>query len=298
MTKAGKWSGRTGGTHWMQQCLIVMLRRVDVRLLYAVMAIVVPFYMLFSRRSYKAVYCYFHDRLGHGPWRSFCKVYANHYAFGQVVLDRFAVYAGHRFEVNIIGNEYFMRTAEGRSGAVLLSAHVGNFELCGYMLHSTAKHLNALVFGGEGETVLENRARLWGNNNIRMIPVRDDLSHLFAINAAVNAGDFVCMTADRTLGSQKTVSLPFFGHPAHFPLGPFALARQLDVPVLTLFVMKEKARAYRIYVEPLNLEKEELTLSRRKQMDCLAARFAGRLEKLVRRYPEQWFNYYDFWSDE
>ena len=64
--------------------------------------------------------------------------------------------------------------------------------------------INALVFGGETETVMENRQRLLSQNNMNMIAVKEDLSHLFAINAALDNGEMVSMPADRIFGSQKS----------------------------------------------------------------------------------------------
>lgn len=293
-----QWTGRTGGTRLMQRSLIGLFRLTGPRLLYGVMALVVPFYMLFSRRSYRAIYGYYRRRRQLSPLRAFVKVYANHYAFGQIILDRFAVYAGRRFDVDIVGNEAFLKAADADEGALMLGSHTGNFELCGYTLHSTRKRLNAVVFGGETETVMANRGRQWERHNIRMIPVRDDLSHLFAINSALSDGEIVCMTADRVFGSAKTLTCTFMGRPARFPQGPFAVALRLHVSVLALFVMKAGLKAYRVYVEPIELTAEERQLPRSEQTQRLAEHFVARLERIVNLYPDQWFNYYDFWEDE
>ena len=61
-----QWSGRTDGTSWMQRSLIAMLRVVDVRVFYAIMALVVPFYMVFNRKGYQAMRGYFRHRGDHG----------------------------------------------------------------------------------------------------------------------------------------------------------------------------------------------------------------------------------------
>lgn len=66
--------------------------------------------------------------------------------FAQVVIDRFAMYAGRHFHVDIEGMEYFQELAARPEAFVQLSAHVGNYELAGYTLVSDKKRLNALVF--------------------------------------------------------------------------------------------------------------------------------------------------------
>lgn len=294
--EAQEWTGRTDGTGWMLRSLIWFFKWMPPRLLYAVMGIVVPFYMLLRRRTYLAIYHYYRQAHGCGPWRAFLNTYRNHYAFGQVILDRFAVYAGRRFDIQIDGNEHYRQVAAGRQGAIFLSSHTGNFELCGYLLHSAGKRLHALVYAGEAETVMENRRRVWSAHNVEMIPVRDDLSHLFAINAALEAGDVVCMAGDRMLGSAKSVECNFLGRPARFPLGPFALAVKRSVPLLALFVMKESARKYHVYVQPVTLPESEAALPARQRMAALARAFAAKMEAIVKQYPHQWFNYYEFWN--
>ena len=126
-----------------------------------------------------------------------------------------------------------------------------------------------------------------------MIPVKEDLSHLFALNAAIDKGEIVSMPADRIFGSQKSVDCHFFGATARFPLGGFAMAVQKNVPVLAVFVMKEGMRKYHAYVQEITCDTQ---VGKREQMAQLAQSFAERLEAIVRRYPTQWFNYYDFWK--
>ena len=283
----------------MQRSLITMTRWMGVRPLYAVMAFVVPFYMLFSRRSFRAIWHYYRVIWHCSPLRAFLNVYANHYAFGQIIIDRFARYAGREFRLDIEGNEAFERVAHQPGGAIILGSHTGNFEFCGYSLHSTEKRLNALVFGGETATVMANRASIWMRHNIRMIPVKEDLSHLFTLHNAIDAGEIVCLTADRVLGSPKTIRRKFLGQEALFPLGPFATAQCLRVPVLAIFVVKTGTYRYQVEVNDISLSvSEQRDLKRREQVDRLADKYVAALERSVACHPSQWFNYYEFWPHE
>lgn len=290
-----EWSGRTDGTPFMQKALIVVFKVVPMEVVYGVMALVVPFYMLFNHKGYTSMYHFFRRRLGKKPLSAFWHVYLNHFAFGQVVLDRFATYAGRRFKLEIDGNENFLRLCEGEKGFVMLSSHVGNYEQAGYMLRSDRKSFNALVYAGESATVMSERNKQFAGSNIHMIPVQADMSHLFIINKSLDEGNIVSMPADRCFGSTKSVPCQFFGATAQFPLGPFATAVQKEVPALAVMVMKEGAHSYRAFVRQLPVD---TTLPHRKQMAALAQSFATTLEEIVRRYPHQWYNYYEFWDGE
>ena len=275
-----EWSGKTGGLPWMQRSLIVMFRVLPLWLLYGVMALIVPFYMIFNRKGYKAMYRFFRDRLGYGRWKSFWHVYANHFRFGQIILDRFGVYAGKKYSFVTEGQELMDELEAHPEGFVLLSSHVGNYEIAGYSLKPKSKRFNALVYAGETATVMENRQKMLSQNNMSMIPVREDLSHLFAMNTAIDNGEIVSMPADRIFGSQKAVECMFFGEKARFPMGAFALAAKKNVAMLAVVVMKESYRTYHAYVRGIKNAQD----------------FADNLEDIVRKYPTQWFNYFDFWK--
>ena len=288
-----QWQGTTDGTSWMHRSLIKVMRIIPLPVMYAGAALfVVPFYMLFGRKGYLAQFHFFRERFGMGRLRTFCKVYLNHCRFSQVVLDRFYMYAGGKFKFDIEHYDRYQTLAQGESGFIILSAHVGNYEVAGYSLVAKDKRFNALLFGYEAETVMKNRNRILSANNIRMIPIKDDMSHLYTINNALRDGETVSIPGDRVFGSPRTVECDFMGAKAQLPLGPFAIASQREVPVLTIHVMKDSVRRYRIFIEELHPEGTNI----RERAKNLAQQYADKLEAVVRQYPTQWYNYYEFWQ--
>lgn len=288
-----EWSGKTDGLPWMQRSLIAIFRVVPLWLAYGIMALVVPFYMIFNRKGYKAMYHFFYDRLYYGKWTSFWKVYANHFRFGQIILDRFGVYAGKKYRFIVDGQEIMDELEKHPEGFISLSSHIGNYEIAGYSLKPKAKKFNALVYAGETATVMENRQKMLSQNNMTMIPVREDMSHLFELNAAIDRGEIVSMPADRIYGSQKAVECMFLDEKARFPLGAFALAAQKNVSVIAVFVMKKSYKTYQAYVCDIQCDRKATI---REQMNQLAQSFAKNFEDIVIQYDTQWFNYFDFWK--
>ncbi|MDR1455945.1 MAG: lipid A biosynthesis (KDO)2-(lauroyl)-lipid IVA acyltransferase [Tannerella sp.] len=289
------WEGVTGGHTLGQKALKAMLARVDVRVGYALLASVVPFYMLFGRKGYLAIYRYFRNRHGYPPLKSFLKTYRNHYLFGQMLLDRFAVYAGRRdvFKVENPDNALFLQMLDDPRGCILAGAHTGNPELCGYLLKQQQKRINGLIFGGEAKEVQKNRTETLGNNNVRLIPVGEDLSHVFLIGDALAKGEIISLPCDRRFGSTKSVECDFLNGKAGFPVGAFALAVQFGAPVLAFFALKISTLCYRIHLIPIPVPPGR---SKREQINGMTCCFVRELERIVRRYPEQWFNFYPFWD--
>lgn len=291
------WRGDTSGTTWMHKSLIALFRKVNLRFVYVFVAVfVIPFYLLFSHKGYIAIYHYFRKRHGFGVWKSFRYTYLNNYRFGQIILDRFAAYAGQHFQFGIDGNDEFISLSKGDEGFVILSCHVGNYELAGYAHRSIGKRYNALVFSGEAATVMENRGRLLRANNIHMIPVNDDMSHVYEMNNALSNGEIVSIPGDRVFGSPRTIECSLLGAKVNLPFGPYAMAAHRNVPVIVIFVMKETAYRYQVYVKRLNTSDND-NLPTKKRAAVLAKNFAEELEVILKKYPEQWFNYYEFWNE-
>ena len=290
-----EWAGTTYGNAWMHKWLIRMLRHIDVRILYLFVAIFVIPVCLVLNPSRGIAYRYFRRRIGYGRLKSAWKTYVNHCLFGQVVVDKFAMYAGKKFVVEIENyNEFIDRAARKEEGFVQLSAHIGNYEIAGYTLAVEGKRFNALVFAGEKASVMRNRSKMFTGTNISMIAIQPDMSHLFEIDKALTDGGIVSMPADRINGSKKCIELDFLGAKAKFPLGPFSVATMRGLDVLAVNVMKDSLTSYKIYVTPLLYDKGA---TRQEQIKQLSSAYVAELEKRVRQYPTQWYNYFEFWQE-
>lgn len=295
-----EWQGKTDGLPWMHKLLVRVLSILPLWMVYIPLAVVVPFYMIFNFKGYKAQYHFFRQRLGKSSITAFFHVYANHFRFGQVIVDRFAAYGGHRFRFEVDGQELYDNLASGEEGFVQISSHTGSYELAGYSLKQQQKTLLALVFFGEAQIIMANRAKLFAPHGVEMVPVMPDMSHIFALNNALRDGHIVSMPGDRIFGSQKAVRCRFFDADADFPVGPFQMALTRGVPVISVFVMNQSLNHYHITVRRLEVDENSLKTTgiqrRQERLQQLAQRYASELETVVRQYPHQWFNYFEFWQ--
>lgn len=291
------WAGTTIGTPWMHRTLIKWLRATDIRVIYwfTYIFVIIPS-IIYKRREARQIHRFYRKGFGYGRMKAMQKVFANYCAFGRIVIDRFAMYAGKKYEIELDGYEHFDRLAKSPGGFVQLSVHIGNYELAGYTLQAKEKRFNALVYGGEKETVMDNRSRMFSRNNIRMIPLKGDMSHIYVVNQALADGEIMSVPADRIFGSKKVFTVDFLGHKADFPQGPFQIAAIRDVPVIFVAVMKTTSRKYRIIIRPVAEAGSLQGKTVKARAKELAERFVPLYEEVVREYPEQWFNYYDFWA--
>ena len=286
-----QWQGTTYGNGLMHRLLIGLLRKIDVRVIYVFAYVFVVPPCLF-RPGFKFIYHYFREHFGLSVVSAFWKTYQNHCMFAQAVIDKFAMYAGRKFDIEIEGYEHFSRLATRPEGFVQLSSHVGNYEIAGYSLVAKDKQFNALVYFGEKASVMQNRTKMFDQTNIRMIPIRQDMSHLFELDSALTNGQIVSIPGDRIWGSSKMVSVTFLGQEARLPMGPFKVIATRGMEVLVVHVVKVASLKYKIFVTPLSYDK---TAPRNQQVEQLSKQYAEELERIVRRYPTQWYNYFDFW---
>ena len=175
----------------------------------------------------------------------------------------------------------------GSSGLVSVTAHVGNWELAGRLLATGASRRTHVVVAPDEAPELARWVRRNGDG-VRFVP-RDHPAVGVALLAALRRGEVVALQGDRALGSRADVSLPFFGRPARFPLGPFVLARAAGVSVLPAFCVLDRGYRYTLRVgTPIAVE--------RGAEEQAAQAWVALLEDVVRDHPTQWFNFFDVWN--
>ena len=96
-------------------------------------------------------------------------------------------------------------------------------------------------------------------------------------------------------GSSNTVTVPFLGRPTALPTGAAHLALATGAPVIPVFVVLEKNGHYATLMEKaifFRASPGHNQESVREGMTRLAAVF----ERYIRQYPDQWYNFFDFWN--
>jgi len=276
----------------MHRALVQMIRMSDVRVFYIISALfVIPIYMIVGS-AYGIAYNFYRHHMAMGALRSFFMVWRNFYSFSKAVIDKFAMAAGNQFDIFVEGYDTFHSVYDKEAGFIQLSSHVGNFEIAGFTINSSKKPINITVFAGEKESVMEERKRLFTKTNMKMIPVGEGIDHIFMMNEALSKGEVVTIPCDRILGSEKYVETEFLGGIVRLPKGPFHLATARGVDVITMHVMKVAAKSYRVHIEKLDYNRDA---DRKAQIDELAGAYVRELEHMVRMYPEQWYNFFEFW---
>jgi predicted LPLAT superfamily acyltransferase len=198
----------------------------------------------------------------------------------------------HPFTSNSIGAKTLWDLADNGKGAILISAHLGNWEIAGHFLKKLSVPINIVLFDGEHQQIKEMLDNVMKEKRFKIIAIRDDFSHLIEINKALKAKEFICIHGDRYSdhAKAKTMKMNFLGKEAIFPLGPFSLVSRLKVPHAFVFALKVKKYHYEFIAFEGNGTENTV-------QEVLQA-YVNRLEIMVKKYPTQWFNFYKFWEEK
>jgi len=289
------WQGKSKGSAFGYSIFVTIIKKLGVRTAYLLLSMVAFYYFLFSYRSSKTIFNFYRRKLNYGGAGSLYKLYRNYYALGQSLIDKVAIMSGsgNKYTFNFDGEENLRTITSLKKGGLLLSAHIGNWEIAGYLLKRLNTRINIVMFDGEHQKIKEYLTTITGKNTANIIVIKNDISHIFEIAEALKNNELVCMHADRFVEGTKTIAHNFLGEPANFPLGPFLLAAKFKVPVAYVFAMKEDTFHYHFFSTGV---KDYSAYDKEKLISHMLKDFTTEMETKVKAYPEQWFNYYDFWQ--
>jgi predicted LPLAT superfamily acyltransferase len=289
------WDGRSKGTTTGYRIFVWVLKTAGVAPAYALLRFVAIWYLLFSGKTSRHILSFL-NRLGYRKWRSVRLLYANYCALGQTLIDRIVLMSEipNRLSFDFVGEEYLRQMVAEKKGGLLVSAHAGNWEIAGFLLKRLGTTVNIVMYDAEHKRIKQYLEKVTGGRGqSRIIVVKDDLSHIYEISDALARNELVCMHADRFVAGSKTISLPFLGQDARFPIGPALIATMFRVPVSFTFAMKQGSWHYHFSATPPVVYEKG---SDKDPVRAMMTEFISKMEERVREYPTQWYNYYDFWT--
>jgi len=220
--------------------------------------------------------------------------------FAETLLDKILAMSGrYRPEHLEFADQAAMTAAAGSGqGGVILTAHMGCLELMqAAAVKRDGLHITILVHTAHAQRFNRILARLNPASRVRLMQVTD-FSPVTVMMLAdrVAAGEFIAIAGDRVpVKGDRVVRVPFLGHEAPLPIGPYLLASLLACPVFLLGCLHH-GDGYRVHFQRLS-ERVDLPRGKREQaLSLYASDFARWVESLLRTSPYDWFNFFPFWE--
>ena len=185
--------------------------------------------------------------------------------------------------VSVEGLEHLRRALDQEKGVILVSGHLGNWELGAAALAMKGYTITALVLpqanGYVDKLINYNRSRA----GMRVVPtggtgVKD------AMRCLRDKSILIALIDQNAYGGG--IFVDFFGAPASTVRGPAALALRFGCPMVPVFTFRENGKLRMIFHEPLNIIS---TGEKEKDIAQTMAALTKLVESYTLRYPEQWF---------
>jgi Kdo2-lipid IVA lauroyltransferase/acyltransferase len=190
------------------------------------------------------------------------------------------------------GEEHFKRALEAGRGVILVSAHLGNWEIG---LQYLACHLGNQVHIVVRPLVPRwldrwvNRARARFGNHL--IPKKQAFPRMLK---AVREGGNVVLMVDLSTRKQS-VAIDFFGHRARASPAAALLAARCNAPIIAAFTLRNPDGSFSIEVSaPVAVQRSG---DLRSDLKCNTQRIADVVENAVREHPDQYLWLQKRWKD-
>ncbi len=294
-----KWDGASRGGVIGNWLFYAGVRFLGLRVAYASLFPVALYYILFDSVSRRASIDYL-KRLGYtGRFNLLVKSYRHFLTFGKVLLDKLSMSVCDidRFSIEFDGEKHMHSALKQGKGLIVLSGHCGNWAAAGQLLKRLGQKVNIIVYQGESEKLKKLLSRVFRDHPFDVIGADGGGDASLAIISALNRGEIVAMLADRCV-NEPGIEVDFLGGKARFPQGPFILAALSSSPVVQTFAMRQGLYKYYFYADQSETLGFADRAGRHKQLVQWIGNFAERYENMLRKYPFQWFNFYDFWEEK
>jgi lauroyl/myristoyl acyltransferase len=184
---------------------------------------------------------------------------------------------------------------QAANGAILLTAHMGSYDLGAHLFSETSTRRIVMVRAPEEDVETREFEEHHGAEGLRIEFNTRATELAFDLLDTVREGAIVAIQGDRVMGSISTLPATFFGRAASVPAGPFALAMAARVAIYPVFVVRIGRRCYRLVTSrPI-----EITRSRNRDDDFAraVAQWMTELETVVRGCWYQWFTFEPYWPE-
>lgn len=235
-----------------------------------------------------------------GWWQHQRRLWRTFLAFGWSQTERYErLLTDVHFEVEVEGMEHWLEATAGGRGVVMVTGHVGNWEMASKLPdRMEGRHVHVVreeEMDAEAQAFVEDRLRRVSEGYTTHFAAGMDPRLGLRLREALERGEMVALQGDRPRRGGSTVTTRLFGRPFAVPAGPMALARQAAVPLLPAYVFRLAQRHYLLrFGEPIEVPQDG---DRRRVVPEAAQKVVDELERAILYRPHQWFVFREIWSE-
>ncbi len=278
------------GSGWSIKLVFTLYKLFGYKFTYFLMFPVTFFYFIFASNVKKALKIYYKKL----DIEFTNKIYYKHlFTFAMCMVDRFISKedcASYSFTYE--GGDFIKTRVD--NGSILLLSHFGGWSVtnCKILSDNT---INIVM----KEVILDSIKKIEDSieqplSNIKIIDQgANPLEVSIKIANAISNKESVAFMADRALDSRFEQKVKFLGEEASFNTNPFKVAYKTKTPLTLVFVISSGLQKYHIRSKEILVDFEA---DEKKAVTQALEQYVASFEDVVKEYPNQWFNLYDFWK--
>lgn len=277
------------------------LKTLGLKATYFFLWFIIPYYYIFSFRARKSAREYWKVvRPNLGFFARQIKILRQLFVFAQILIDRayqkgsedvlFKITEGDGLDV------FRPDVSQSKVGHVMLQSHVGGWEIAmSYFQHlNLDKKMMAVMYGVDGSynhSSMKNK-----NKDLQITEFNKEQDTIIKLKSYLDRGEVVGLMGDRAVGRSYEL-VPFFGKLGLFDTSAIRLAQLSQANLFYIFCLREGYKHY--YVNSVKANSPtDTTLSREEKTIYLLTQYTQALQRHLEKYPEQWFNFFPFWSEK
>ena len=219
------------------------------------------------------------------------KIFIN---FGKYLVDffRFSLIDAEYIKrfVKVDGRHHLDGVLKQGKGAILTSAHIGNWELGGVVLAALGFPLSVVALTHKQDNVDQFFIKQREAKGVGVIPIGIAVRRCFKLLAKNEA---IALVSDRDYFNNG-LEVGFFGKKTIIPKGPALFSRRCNAPIVPVFMLRNEDDTFTLKILepilPVHTEDEH------KDLMVVTEKVIKVIEGVVKNHPEQWFVFKRFWE--
>ena len=281
---------RVGGP--VVKTLYTFYKTFGYKSVYYSLYLVVLYYFLFAGNVRKALKDYYKKL---GVKFSYRDYFRHLFIYALATSDRFISKANPEI-YTFINKERAKLLGSIQGGAILLSNHLGGWATASNYFQADEAKINVVMNESmiQNASAFESLIEKKNEKNVKIIDLSKGNIHTSVeIGNALLNNEAVAMMGDRAYNEKYEEALEFLGEKAYFNKNPFSIAYKTNKPIILLFVIFKDIRTYEMNFKKITLNKE---LNEEEAIQEGMQLYVNELTSILKQYPLQWFNFYNFWE--
>jgi len=279
------------GSGWSIKLVFNLYKLFGYKFIYYLLYPITFFYFIFSKNVKESLKIYYK----HLNIKMTNKIYYEHLRiFAITMLDRFITKVDKE-SYTFLYDDKETPLEIFRKGTILLFSHFGGWAASSSVSRSSNK-MNIVMQESMLDAIKSIEDSLESETNVSIIDLKTGpISVSVQIANALMNEEIVAIMGDRASNKKAVIEVDFLNEKAYFNKNPFQIAYKMDKPILIYFVILVGMQTYKIEYLRVDIDK---TKAEDEAVFEAVTIYVKEYESIIKRRPNQWLNFYDFWDKE